>query len=344
MLDYWPSKTMRRLVWEPKEQPGTVERRSVVYRVKYTNCHKCYIGQTGRRASFGMYEHKLATWRHYALPFIATKESQEEHKFNLDAFGILDQAIMKDTSEVLETWYPPNHSVTRHIESNHVHSRMNRKSSNKPEIKPYGLTVINKNYETTSPDIHIIEMETAIHRWANQTAQSKRQYSGVQGQNSKGKLVKQISSREVKIVDETKFKADCTVIYRWQLNVPPNLWCLFFSLLIIRRYWQDPNQRTCRGTMTYAINDLFDLVVALFPLTREWPQNVPATVSKFYLHSINERPPSVLCSSLDCCDSVCSNRLIHVTPLTSAVPFPDSRYFVAILLLTWVHLEYDSDC
>lgn len=53
--------------------------------------------------------------------------------------------------------------------------------------------------ETTSPNIHILVLDTTTHNWKGQTTQAKRHSCRVERQTSKSQVTKQMSINEVKV-------------------------------------------------------------------------------------------------------------------------------------------------
>ena len=55
-----PSTSLRRLFSSPKDRPPDMDLSSVVYKIPCAKCSACYIGQTKRRLSQRIAEHKRA--------------------------------------------------------------------------------------------------------------------------------------------------------------------------------------------------------------------------------------------------------------------------------------------
>lgn len=73
-----PTKTVKRLVWKPKEQIKGDERKEV-RKVKCKTCDKCFIGLTGTRVSSGVREHNLAAKFHDTPFSTSVHDDQERH-------------------------------------------------------------------------------------------------------------------------------------------------------------------------------------------------------------------------------------------------------------------------
>lgn len=67
------------------------EQKKVLYKVKFLNCNKCHVSQTGRKVPNWMLDRKPGTRRHDPLPVKAVQEYQIGHMFNRDEVRILGQ-------------------------------------------------------------------------------------------------------------------------------------------------------------------------------------------------------------------------------------------------------------
>ena len=110
-----PSDTMRQLISRPKDKTDKMERRNVVYRIGCQDCGCQYIGQTGRKLSTRLNEHKAAIHRHDQLSLMSVHEDENGHKFDLQSAEVISQASTKHAREFLEAWFSNKHSINRHV-------------------------------------------------------------------------------------------------------------------------------------------------------------------------------------------------------------------------------------
>lgn len=97
-----PTKTLIRMTSKPKENSRRTDAgRNVIHKIKYEDCDKCYIDQSGRRLA----AHTLATRRHDPLSLISLHGENERHAFNLDMVNIIDQANSRYLRELLNAWH-----------------------------------------------------------------------------------------------------------------------------------------------------------------------------------------------------------------------------------------------
>nr|VZI16578.1 unnamed protein product [Spirometra erinaceieuropaei] len=92
------------------------EQSGVVYRIPCQNypCH--YTGQTGRRLSSRILEHKRAVRRGDPLSQVATHTLVERNEFDFANTRILARAGNKTGRELLEAWVSDTNSINRHID------------------------------------------------------------------------------------------------------------------------------------------------------------------------------------------------------------------------------------
>ncbi|GAA55914.1 hypothetical protein CLF_109359 [Clonorchis sinensis] len=102
---YKPANTLRKTLSRPKGKLDPMTRNNVIYRIQCKDCDKRYIGQTGRKLSTRIHEHKLATERHDQFSLISVHKDQEGHEFDWSGVHILGQARTKKEREFIEAWY-----------------------------------------------------------------------------------------------------------------------------------------------------------------------------------------------------------------------------------------------
>ncbi|GAA57503.1 hypothetical protein CLF_112815 [Clonorchis sinensis] len=81
-VTYKPANTLRRTLSRPKGKLDPMTKNNVIYRIQCKDCDKRYIGQTVRKLSTRIHEHKLATRRRDQFPLISVHKDQEGHQFD----------------------------------------------------------------------------------------------------------------------------------------------------------------------------------------------------------------------------------------------------------------------
>nr|VZI51877.1 unnamed protein product [Spirometra erinaceieuropaei] len=99
-----PTATMRSNIMQVKDRLDVGEQSGVVYQIPCRDCPRHYTGQTGRRLSSRITEHKRAVRRGDPLSQIATHTLQEGHEFNFASTRIVARASNKTGRELLEAW------------------------------------------------------------------------------------------------------------------------------------------------------------------------------------------------------------------------------------------------
>jgi hypothetical protein len=117
-----PNATLRKLISKPKDRTDGNNKNNVIYQIDCENCNKYYIGQTGRKLSTRIKEHKAAIRRHDPLSLISIHEDQEGHKFNLETVRILARGNTRHAREFLEAWHSTTNSINRHIELDPIYA------------------------------------------------------------------------------------------------------------------------------------------------------------------------------------------------------------------------------
>ncbi|GAA55505.1 hypothetical protein CLF_108196 [Clonorchis sinensis] len=121
---YKPANTLRKTLSRPKGKLDPTTRNNVIYRIQCKDCDKRYIGQTGRKLSTRIHEHKLATERHDQFSLISVHKDQEGHEFDWSGVHILGQARTKKEREFIEAWYSTKGSINKHIEIDPIYQQL----------------------------------------------------------------------------------------------------------------------------------------------------------------------------------------------------------------------------
>nr|VZI25429.1 unnamed protein product [Spirometra erinaceieuropaei] len=115
-IAHHPAATMRSRIMKMKDRLDAGEQSGVVYRIPCQNCPCHYTGQTGRRLSSRILEHKRAARRGDPLSQVVTHTLEEGHEFDFANTRILARAGNKTGRELLEAWVSDNNSINRHID------------------------------------------------------------------------------------------------------------------------------------------------------------------------------------------------------------------------------------
>nr|VZI34728.1 unnamed protein product [Spirometra erinaceieuropaei] len=108
--------TMRSKIMQVKDRLDVGEQSGVVYQIPCRDCPRHYTGQTGRRLSSRITEHKRAVRRGDPLSQIATHTLEEGHEFNFASMRIVARASNKTGRELLEAWVSGTNSINRHVD------------------------------------------------------------------------------------------------------------------------------------------------------------------------------------------------------------------------------------
>ena len=117
-----PMNTLRRTISTPKDRIPATEKSNIIYKIPCNNCKKHYVGQTSRKLSTRLNEHRLALKRHDPLSLMSIHQDQEGHEFNLEQTTILDQAQTRHARELSESWYSNSFSINRKIELDYIYT------------------------------------------------------------------------------------------------------------------------------------------------------------------------------------------------------------------------------
>ncbi|BHF79911.1 hypothetical protein SprV_0702303500 [Sparganum proliferum] len=111
-----PTATLRSKIMRLKDRLDVGEQSGVVYQIPCQDCPRHYTGQTGRRLSSRITEHKRAVRRGDPLSQVATHTLEEGHEFNFASTRIVARANNKTGRELLEAWVSDTNSINRHVD------------------------------------------------------------------------------------------------------------------------------------------------------------------------------------------------------------------------------------
>ncbi|GAA56732.1 hypothetical protein CLF_111426 [Clonorchis sinensis] len=127
-------------------------RTNVVYKIHCGDCDKHYVGQTERKLSTRIHEHKLATKRHGQFSLVSVHEDQDEHKFNWSTVHILAQARTKNEREFIEAWYSTEKAINKHIEINPVYRPLQTKELRNSRKEDHNATQLGNGPIANGPE------------------------------------------------------------------------------------------------------------------------------------------------------------------------------------------------
>nr|VZH94083.1 unnamed protein product [Spirometra erinaceieuropaei] len=107
---------MRSKIMQVKDRLDVGEQSGVVYQIPCRDCPRHYTGQTGRRLSSRITEHKRAVQRGDPLSQVATHTLEEGHEFNFASTRIVARANNKTERELLEAWVSDTNAINRHVD------------------------------------------------------------------------------------------------------------------------------------------------------------------------------------------------------------------------------------
>ncbi|BHF66767.1 hypothetical protein SprV_0200978900 [Sparganum proliferum] len=111
-----PPATMRNKIMRVKDRLDVGEQSGVVNQIPCRNCPRHYTGQTGRRLSSRITEHKRVIRRGDPLSQVATHTLEEGHEFNFASTRIVARTSNKTEPELLEAWVSDTNSINRHVD------------------------------------------------------------------------------------------------------------------------------------------------------------------------------------------------------------------------------------
>ncbi|BHF73432.1 hypothetical protein SprV_0401651300 [Sparganum proliferum] len=132
-----PTATMRNKIIRVKDRLDVGEQSGVVYQIPCRDCPRHYTGQTGRRLSSRITEHKRAVRRGDPLSQVATHTLEEGHEFNFASTRIVARANNKTGRELLEAWVSDTNSINRHVDIPPCyHALRSRGQEARPNFQP----------------------------------------------------------------------------------------------------------------------------------------------------------------------------------------------------------------
>ncbi|BHF62572.1 hypothetical protein SprV_0200555400 [Sparganum proliferum] len=147
-IAHHPAATMRSRIMKIKDRLDAGEQSGVVYQIPCQNCPCHYTGQTGRRLSSRILEHKRAVRRGDPLSQVATHTLEEGHEFDFASTRILARAGNKTGRELLEAWVSDANSINRHIDLPACYHAL------RPRIQTAQLTPSRSTDGVTTPGDH----------------------------------------------------------------------------------------------------------------------------------------------------------------------------------------------
>nr|VZI44814.1 unnamed protein product [Spirometra erinaceieuropaei] len=111
-----PTATMHDKIMRVKDRQEVGEQSGVVYQTPCRDGPSHYIGQTGRRLSSRITEHKRAVRRGDPLPQFVIHALEEGHEFNFLSTRIVARPSNKTGRELLEGWAPYTNSINGHVD------------------------------------------------------------------------------------------------------------------------------------------------------------------------------------------------------------------------------------
>ncbi|BHF79314.1 hypothetical protein SprV_0602243400 [Sparganum proliferum] len=132
-----PTATMCNKIMQVKDRLDVGEQSGVVYQIPCRDCPRHYTGQTGRRLSSRITEHKRAVRRGDPSSQVATDTLEEGHEFNFVSTRIVARASDKAGRELLEAWVSDTNSINRHVDvSPCYHALRFRVQEARPNFQP----------------------------------------------------------------------------------------------------------------------------------------------------------------------------------------------------------------
>ncbi|BHF71415.1 hypothetical protein SprV_0401447300 [Sparganum proliferum] len=107
--------TMRTKSTQMKDRLDVGKQFGVVYQIPCRDCSRRYTGQTGRRLSSRITEHKRAVRRGDPLSKVVTHNLEEGHEFKFASIRIMARASNKTWRELLETRVSDTNTINRHV-------------------------------------------------------------------------------------------------------------------------------------------------------------------------------------------------------------------------------------
>ena len=100
-----PTITLRQLLTNVKDKDEPNNRQGAVYKIKCSDCHASYIGETGRNLNMRLTEHKRATKNGDANDHIAVHHLLTNRNIDWDSAQCLIYSTNYFQRLTLESWY-----------------------------------------------------------------------------------------------------------------------------------------------------------------------------------------------------------------------------------------------
>ena len=84
-----PTTSLRHLLSRPKDHSAKGDIVNSVYQIDCRDCNACYVGQSGRKLSTRIHEHRLAIRRHDHLSPILIHQDRFGREFDLESIKLL---------------------------------------------------------------------------------------------------------------------------------------------------------------------------------------------------------------------------------------------------------------
>ncbi|XP_072430928.1 uncharacterized protein [Chiloscyllium punctatum] len=81
LVAHKPTNTLKQKLTNLKDPVQPKDKTNVIYKIPCKDCHKHYVGQTGRKLATRIHEHQLATKRHDPLSLIALHTDEKKTPF-----------------------------------------------------------------------------------------------------------------------------------------------------------------------------------------------------------------------------------------------------------------------
>ena len=108
-----PHSTLRRQLVHPKDPVPMDQRTGVVYQIPCSECHKVYVGQSGRTLKHRLSEHQRALQKgDVAASALAEHVWSTGHQVNLSEAEVIDSHPFATTRCLLGSWHIQHHPTT----------------------------------------------------------------------------------------------------------------------------------------------------------------------------------------------------------------------------------------
>ena len=112
-----PTQKLRTMFTKHKDTTNFLDRSNAIYMFPCNNCDYAYIGETSKKISTRLTEHKNAIRRHDPRSLPAKHTDDTGHKFNWDDAKLLGQSKTRHAREFKEAWYSIDYkTINRHID------------------------------------------------------------------------------------------------------------------------------------------------------------------------------------------------------------------------------------